>query len=324
MLEPFAELVGQGAAVELLERAIACDRIAPAYLFAGPAGVGRRRAAQGFATLLLSHHRPPERALAIERKVREQNHPDFLWVSPTYQHQGKLLSPAEAAAAGVKRKTPPQIRIEQIREITHFLARPPLEASRSVVVIEAAHTMAEGPANALLKTLEEPGQATLILIAPSPENLLATLVSRCQRIPFYRLSRADLTEVLRRQAQADIDDLIADEALLAIAQGSPGAALLAWEQRQTLAPELLTLIQHPPTTAKTALLRAKTLASDLEPETQLWLLDYWQQEHWQQHHDPEPLTAFEATRRALLGYGQPRLAWECLMIALLPPGETPA
>ena len=56
--------------------------------------------------------------------------------------------------------------------------------------------MAESPANALLKTLEEPGKATLILIAPDPNSLLTTLVSRCQKIQFYPLSQADLSTIL--------------------------------------------------------------------------------------------------------------------------------
>lgn len=89
----------------------------------------------------------------------------MLWIAPTYSHQGKLLSAAEATAAGVKRKAPPQIRIEQIREISQFLSRPPLLGDRAVIVIEQAQTMVEGAANALLKTLEEPGKATIIPIA---------------------------------------------------------------------------------------------------------------------------------------------------------------
>lgn len=67
-----------------------------------------------------------------------------------------------------------------------------MRASRSLVVLTQAETMNEAAANALLKTLEEPGRATLILIAPSPSALLNTIVSRCQKIPFYPLNRSDL------------------------------------------------------------------------------------------------------------------------------------
>ncbi len=309
----FEGLRGQGAAIALLDAALRRDRLAPAYLFAGPPGVGRGIAAQIFSSQLLCQHQPPQSHPQIIHKVTARNHPDFVWVEPTYQHQGKRFTPQEAEAAGLKRKTPPQIRIEQIREITEFLARPPLEAVRSVIVLEAAETMAEGAANALLKTLEEPGRATLILIAPSPEDLLPTLVSRCQRIPFYRLSQADLIAVL-----APLHSEITQEpALLNLAQGSPGAALEAWAQRQTIPDACLALSRDPLKTPKQALLQAKTLASDLEPEAQLWLLNYWQQEDWLQRRDSQRLQSFEQARRALLGYGQPRLVWECLLLSLL-------
>jgi hypothetical protein len=95
----------------------------------------------------------------MQNRVRQRNHPDLLWVEPTYMNQGKRLSTKEAEEAGLKRKAPPQIRLEQVREIGEFLSRPPLEAGRSVVVLEQAETMGEGAANGLLKTLEEPGKA---------------------------------------------------------------------------------------------------------------------------------------------------------------------
>ncbi|MEA5417752.1 DNA polymerase III subunit delta' [Spirulina sp. CCNP1310] len=312
----FEGLRGQGAAIALLEAALRRDRLAPAYLFAGPPGVGRGIAARIFSAQLLCQHQPPQHHPQIIHKVTARNHPDFFWVEPTYQQQNKRFTAQEAEAAGLKRKTPPQIRIEQIREITEFLARPPLEAVRSVIVLEGAETMAEGAANALLKTLEEPGRATLILIAPSPEHLLPTLVSRCQRIPFYRLSQGDLITVLT-PLQPEITQ---EPTLLNLAQGSPGAALETWAQRQTIPAPLLALSQDPPQTPKQALLQAKAIATDLEPEAQLWLLNYWQQEDWQRRRDSERLQAFEQARRALLGYGQPRLLWECLLLSLLAKG----
>ena len=172
-MNAFAQLIGQNQAVEILKQAVLHDRIAPAYLFAGPSGVGRTLAARCWSEGLIGQNRTMANSLARKRLL--SNHPDFLWVQPTYLHQGKHLTATEAAAAGLKRKAPPQIRIEQIREIAQFLSRPPLEASRLVVVIEEAQAMTEAAANALLKTLEEPGQATLILIAPGVDALLPTL-----------------------------------------------------------------------------------------------------------------------------------------------------
>ena len=97
--------------------------------------------------------------------------------------------------------------------------------------MEDAHTMAEAPANALLKTLEEPGKATLILIAPSTESLLSTIVSRCQPVPFQRLSQQDLQQVLENTGHGEI---LEHPELIKLAQGSPGEAIAAWAKLQTI------------------------------------------------------------------------------------------
>ncbi|MEC4892672.1 MAG: DNA polymerase III subunit delta' [Oscillatoria sp. PMC 1051.18] len=312
-MDSFAKLIGQPQAVDLLNQAVAKNRIAPAYLFAGPSGVGRRLATQCFTQLLFCQGLPTEKQAKIQKKLQDGNHPDLYWVEPTYLHQGKLLTAKEAAEAGLNRKAPPQIRIEQIREITRFLSRPPLEASRAIVVLESAQTMAEGAANALLKTLEEPGRATIILIAPSADSLLSTLVSRCQRIPFTSLSQTDLTEVLQNLGH---EEILADEAVLAIAQGSPGEAILAWEQLKHIQPELLTKLKQLPKKPLDAFLLAQEINNELDTETQLWLINYLQYHYWHKFSQQSYLAQLEQTRKALLSYAQPRLVWECTFLAL--------
>ncbi|MGB6016004.1 MAG: DNA polymerase III subunit delta', partial [Nodosilinea sp.] len=192
----FDGLVGQDTATALLWRAVDQQRVAPAYLFAGPHGVGRRLAAERLAEILFTP-KSVAPSPALGRRIAQRNHPDLLWVEPTYLHQGRLIGASVAAQEGLSRKSPPQTRLDQVRQIAQFLGRPPLEAPRAVVVIEAAETMAEGAANGLLKTLEEPGQATIILLAPGPQSLLPTLVSRCQTIPFQRLNATDMATVLQ-------------------------------------------------------------------------------------------------------------------------------
>lgn len=305
----FDTLIGQAQAVELLQAAIRQDRVAPAYVFIGPAGVGRSLAATGFAELLLIANHPEPGG----RRIRQRNHPDLLWVEPTYLHQGKRLTAAEAAEAGVQKRTPPQVRVEQIREITRFLSRPPLEAPRSLVVIEQAETMAESAANSLLKTLEEPGQATLILIAPSLDSLLPTLISRCQRIPFYRLSDAAVAQILTNLGYYEI---LQSPEVLALAQGSPGAAIAHWQQLQAIPPELLDSVSDPPVSARQALELARTIQQSLSPEAQLWLTEYLQQTYWQKGLT-HPLQLLEEARRHLLSYVQPRLVWEVTLMGMV-------
>jgi DNA polymerase-3 subunit delta' len=321
-MPPFSPLIGQPQAIELLTQAVAKDRIAPAYLFAGPPGVGRGLAAKCFIELLFSAHGCDLVNTAnLRHRIQNRNHPDLLWVEPTYLHQGKRLSVSEAIAAGIRRKSAPLIRLEQIREIARFLARAPLEAPRSVVVIEQAETMAEGAANGLLKTLEEPGQATLILIAPGVESLLPTLVSRCQRIPFYRLAAELVVQVLQTTRQVEI---LQRPEVLQLAQGSPGEAIAHWQQLQEIPPDLLQAVSQLPRSYREALDLARQIDKTLEPETQRWLIDYLQQSYWQQPPSASrlassllPIQLLEKARQYLLQSVQPRLVWEVILLKMV-------
>lgn len=311
---PFSALTGQAQAVELLTWAIAQERIAPAYLFAGPDGVGRSLAARCFVELLLNPNSAnPSRE--PQQRLYQENHPDVLWVEPTYLHQGKQLTASEMAATKLQRQQSRlQIRLGQIRDIARFLSRPPLKAPRSIVVIEQAETMGEAAANALLKTLEEPGQATLILIAPSPDALLPTLVSRCQRIPFTRLTTIQICQVLER---AGYSEILSHPQILAMAQGSPGTAIHSWQQLQAIPPELLQVVIQLPQSPREALSRAQMIDRTLDTETQLWLVDYLQQSYWQQQFPPHLLRHLEQARQYLLNYAQPQLVWEVTLLAMV-------
>lgn len=312
---PFSTLVGQAQAIALLERAVTLGRIAPGYLFVGPAGTGKSIAAVGFAELLLSgslNLRAPDlKALTeagLTRRIRDRNHPDLLWVEPTYLHNGQLLTPSQAAESGVKRKSLPRIRVPQIRDIARFLSRPALEANRAVVVIEQAEQMAEAAANALLKTLEEPGQASIILLAPDQQALLPTLISRCQAIPFRRLNDEQMAQVLTQTGHSEV---LRSVEVMAIAQGSPGRAIESWNQLQALPPELLAQFASPPATLRDALEAARDINQSLDTEAQLWLLEYLQHRYWQNGlSNVEQLAALEKARSYLLAYVQPRLVWE--------------
>ena len=309
----FSPLVGQQQAVELLTQSVKQNRVAPAYMFVGADGVGRSLAARCFIELLFSSSVKPDQIPILHSRIQQRNHPALLWVEPTYQYQGQRLTPAEAAEKGVKRKAPPVIRLEQIREITQFLSRPPLEALRNVIVLEQAETMAESAANALLKTLEEPGKATLILIVPSPESVLPTLVSRCQKVPFYRLDTAAMTQVLTQTGNAEI---LQHPEVLNIAAGSPGNAILSYQQLQNIPSEFIAQVKKTPTSYRQALELAKKIDKELDSEAQLWLIDYLQQYYWQQIHEPKIIQQLEKTRKHLLCYAQPRLVWECTFLAL--------
>lgn len=297
--------IGQEAGLRFLDAAIARDRIAPAYLFVGAEGIGRGLAARYFARRLLDTARPDL-----------GNHPDFLQVEPTYLDKKELYTVSQAREKGLKRKSPPQIRLQQIRRLSQFLANPPLEASRKVIIIEQSELMAEAAANGLLKTLEEPGRASLILIAPSSESLLPTLVSRCQRIPFSRLSGEEMAQVLQTTGH---EEILNQPAILAIAQGSPGVAIAASDQQQAIPGELLDKVHQYPRSVREALELAKQISKTLDTPEQLWLLDYLQQTYWRssgRNLPPAFLQALEDARRHLRRFVQPRLVWEVTLMEL--------
>ena len=322
----FADLVGQELASHLLAAALRSRRLAPAYLFAGPDGVGRRLAALRFlegvvATKPAGAGQAAKEVLAGDARLRrllaQGNHPDLLWVEPTFQHQGRLIPASQAAESGISRKVPPQLRLEQIRDVSRFLSRRPVESGRCMVVLESVESMAETAANALLKTLEEPGDGILVLISAAPDRLLPTIRSRCQRIPFRPLTPEQVREVLGATASAEAQEASPDPPeLLELAEGSPGALLDHRRQWQSL-PEGLAdrlLALGPDPLASLAL--ARDLSEALEGEQQLWLLGWWQLAGWRRRQDPLRWRRLERLRAQLLGHGQPRLAWEVALLEL--------
>ena len=318
MAELFADLQGQSQAVALLTAALEQERLAPAYLFCGPDGVGRRLAALRFLEGVIAGL---DGSPAVRRRLKDGNHPDLLWVEPTYSEKGQLVPASQALEAGVSRKAPPQLRLEQVRGVSQFLARRPVEAPRCLVVIEAVEAMAEGAANALLKTLEEPGAGLLVLLSASPDRLLSTIRSRCQAIPFARLEPDLMRRILALSGASESGERPDPPELVAMAAGSPGALLehrQQWEALpEGLAARCSSLVKGPGAASPLeALALARDLCDALDVEQQLWLLGWWQLQLWQERHDPAPLKRLEQLRQQLRSYVQPRLAWEVALLEL--------
>ncbi len=151
-------------AVRLLDAALR-EGPAHAYLFHGPPGVGKRRVARTFAQALLGTTR--------------EFHPDLY----------------ELDALGE------MIRIDAIRELRRDLHMRPFEADRRVYLVHRAHLLNEDAADALLKDLEEPPPyAVIVLIADDLGPLPETILSRCQLVPFHRLSERAIRELVDARA----------------------------------------------------------------------------------------------------------------------------
>ena len=157
-MEPFASVPEQREAKRLLAAALS-NGGAQAFLLHGPAGVGKRTAAFAFASAVLGD----------ERRVEARSHPDLYLLQPL----GEM------------------IRIDDIRALRHDLHMRPFEADRRVYLVLDADRMNEEAADALLKDLEEPPPyAVIVLVAGELGPLPPTILSRCQLIPFTRLSEA--------------------------------------------------------------------------------------------------------------------------------------
>jgi DNA polymerase-3 subunit delta' len=203
----WAGIVGQPAAVALLQRAIALDRLAHAYAFVGPSGVGRRLTAVAFAQAAVCAAQGCG-TCGICRRVAAGQYPDCHLVVPTPPRDNP--------------KGAPMIRIEQVRELERTAALAPHEASRKVFILDDADRLTLPTAQALLKTLEEPPPRThLVLIIANPRALPPTLLSRCQRVRFGPLSDTEAARLLEGRGVPPA----ASTLLARLAQGRPGLAL---------------------------------------------------------------------------------------------------
>jgi DNA polymerase III subunit delta' len=164
----------QAEAARLLAAALA-EGPAHAYLFHGPPGVGKRRAALGFAADLLGDG----------GRVERRAHPDLYVLEPLGD----------------------QIRIDAVRELRHDLHMRPFEADRRVYLIFAAHALNDEAADALLKDLEEPpSYAVIVLVADDLGPLAETIRSRCQLVPFRRLGERTVREEVAQRAPGLTED----------------------------------------------------------------------------------------------------------------------
>jgi len=139
------------------------------------------------------------------------------------------------------------------------------------------------------------------------------LVSRCQRIPFYRLTSKDMADILIQNGHEEIAN---NSSVLAIAQGSPGEAIDSWQQRQAIPSDLLDQLTSSPKTPRDALELARKIDKELDTEAQLWLVDYLQHRYWQHQRQSSFVQHLEKARQYLLNYAQPRLVWECTLLNL--------
>jgi DNA polymerase-3 subunit gamma/tau len=211
--QTFGDLVGQGHVTETLQNAIRNNRVAHAYIFSGARGVGKTTAARILAKALNCVNGPTPEPCGVCDSCKEIA-------------SGSSLDVIEIDAASNR-------GIDQIRELREMVRYAPAAARSKVVILDEAHMLTGEASNALLKTLEEPPDRVIFVMATTePENLVDTIRSRSQHFHFRALTFAEITGRLQEIAQRE--NLQIESGALAViarmAEGSLRDALSLLEQ----------------------------------------------------------------------------------------------
>ena len=315
-MNDFKDIYGQDLAIEILKNAISKQQLGPAYLFSGPEGVGRKKTAKVFINAIFDKNLDNE---FIKKKIESNNHPDLLWVEPSYLVQGKSISQGKARLENISMKSPPQIRLNQIKDIIEFLGKKPFESDRSIVIIEDIERINESASNALLKTLEDTNTGLFILITQRPEKLLSTIRSRCQTVPFIRLNDKVVNQIIHEFEVLHDKDEIPNEKikeLINFSHGSPGKYLINLQSWLGISNSLRQKLKFKLNNKIELLKLAKEITDELNIEQQLWLIDFEQNINWERERNSDLVNKLEELRKQLLNYVQPRLAWEVTLLEI--------
>jgi DNA polymerase-3 subunit gamma/tau len=198
----FEEIIGQDHVVQTLKNAIATGRIAHAFLFVGPRGIGKTSTARILAMALNAPDGPrvdydPEDDIC--REIAEGRSMDVLEIDGASNNN-----------------------VDQIRELRDNVQYTPSKGKYKIYIIDEVHMLSQAAFNALLKTLEEPpAHVKFIFATTEPQKVLATILSRCQRFDLKRISDHDIKNQL--QMIADTEGIKIDpEALKIIARNAEG------------------------------------------------------------------------------------------------------
>ena len=197
----FKEVAGQEHVVKTLQHAVEQNKIAHAYLFCGPRGTGKTSIAKIFAKMInceSNDHRPCGECENCQA-VQNGTHPDIIEIDA-------------ASNNGV----------EEVRSLIEKVKYAPLKGKYKVYIIDEVHMMSTGAFNALLKTIEEPPEHVIFILATTePHKVLPTIISRCQRFDFTKVSDSEIIGRIHTILEAE-HITCEDEVIRIIAQLADG------------------------------------------------------------------------------------------------------
>ena len=187
----FKQILGHKDTINILQNTLLKNRLAHAYLFQGPEGVGKLFSAINFAKAINCLNMGKDSVDCCDgcescKKINSSSHIDINIIKPLKGKSG--------------------VSIEQIRQMQSQVSLRPYEARQKVFLIPDAELVNNQAQSALLKTLEEPAAGSIIILTTSsPESLLGTIISRCQVVKFYHLSPGVNSDILSRRFGIEAD-----------------------------------------------------------------------------------------------------------------------
>ncbi len=204
----FDRIIGQTTVKEMLRKILTMGRLSKSYIFHGPEGVGKDAMAIEFAKAIncLDEKTVPCDVCSNCRQFGALTHPDFRLIYPTSSKEQekdfsqKLRLKAKDPYFPLTKNTLAKILIDNTRQLKQFVSLKIYNAKYRIILISEADRMTEQAANSILKLLEEPPEKTVFILTTSRLNqLLPTIVSRCQLIKFAPLSAGDIqAELVKR------------------------------------------------------------------------------------------------------------------------------